>query len=348
MNSKNLKEVFFLITIGVFFVGLLYILAPYLGVIFISIILVELFYPWYKYLKNKFNSEKIATLFAGLSVILTVVIPITIVLAIVVIQANSMLGQASEFWQSHDVIARYDGLLTDVNSVIAKVSSNPQDQITNQEIKNYITAFTENFLNAIIGSIETTVSKTLQLVTQLTLFIISIFTLFKNRDRLYQAIKDLSPLEDDIDSMFIRNFIQTAQSVIKGTFLIALAIGTVGGILFWILGIEAPVFWGLMMTVFSIVPIGSGIVWIPASIYLVVTGEVAKAIILFVSGIIMTNPMDTMLRGRLTKAESLPPLLLAFTILGGLQVFGILGFLYGPLIAVFFIALMQVYKKKYQ
>lgn len=335
-------------TIGVFFFGLIYILSPYLGVIFISIILVELFYPLYKKILKKTNNESLASTLAGLSVIITVVVPLAVVLIVVVFQANTLLNQAADFWQKHDVLEQYDLLLGDVNSLISRVSDNPADQITNAEIKDYATNFTENFLNAVVNSIEATVSRTLSIITQVTMLLISIFTLFKYKDQLYTSIKNLSPLDDNIDEMFISNFIKTAQSVIKGTFLVAIILGTIGGFLFWILGIEAPVFWGLMMTVFSIVPVGSGIIWIPASIFLLVTGEVGKALILFISGLIMTQFIDTLLRSRLTRSESLHPLLLAFSILGGLEVFGILGFLYGPLIAVFFITLMKAYKQKYQ
>jgi len=349
LNSKNLKDFFFLITIGVLFIGFLYVLSPYLGVIILAVILVELFYPWYTFLEKRLKSTTIASFLAGMSVILTVVVPLTIVLAVVVMQATSLLDQASEFWQTHDLISEYKNVLAEINEFIARFSSDPNNQVTSEEVKSYSINLSQDFLSIIINAIESTASGALSMISKFFMLIIGIFTLFPMRDKLYETLKTISPLEDRLDDLFIRNFTQTAKSVIKGTFVVAIGLGTIGGLLFWILGIDGAVFWGMLMAIFSIIPIGSGIIWIPAAIYLAATGEVLKAIILIAAGLIMTNGIDTLLRTRVVKTESkIHPILLAFCILGGLETFGILGFLYGPLIAVFFLSMMEVYKERYK
>lgn len=347
-NSKNLKNVFFLATLITLMIGFIYILSPYLGIIFLSLILVEIFHPWYEFLKTKLKSENLASLIAGISIILTVVVPISIILVIVVFQASTLLNRAESFWNEHDIISQYSNTLDRINKLIASVSTNPDNQITTGEVTNFVTNLSQSFLATIVDSLRSTVSKTLTLITQISMLLISIFSLFRLRNKIYSAITELSPLDNEIDQIFIKNFIQTANSVIKGTFLVAITLGIVGGFTFWVLQIEAPVFWGMMMTLFSIIPIGSGIIWIPASIYLFASGEILKAIVLFAVGLIMTNVIDTMLRSRLTnKKANLNSLLLAFSILGGLEVFGVLGFLYGPLITVLFITLMRIYQTKF-
>lgn len=349
LNTKNLREVFFLITIGALFFGFVYVLSPFLGVIFVALILVELFYPWYRYLHTKLKSEKAASLLAGLSVILTVVIPFILISIVVFLQANSLLDKVTDFWQTHDVVNEYKNTLGDVNHFIARFSTNPENQISNDEVKNFAINTSKNFISLFVDAFSSSVTGAFDFITQITMFLIALFTFFPLRNRIYETMTRLSPLEDRLDDMFINKFAQTAKSVIKGTLVVAIFLGITGGIMLWILGVQAAAFFGLLMTVFSIIPIGSGIVWIPISIYLVATGEVAKGIILFAFGLVMTSGVDTMLRSKLTKKEAaVHPLLLAFAILGGLKAFGVLGFIYGPLIVVFFVSIMEVYKEKYK
>jgi predicted PurR-regulated permease PerM len=349
LNTKNLRDVFFLLTIGALFFGFIYVLAPFLGVIFVALILVELFYPWYKYLLKNSKSEKAASLLAGLSVILTVVVPFVFILIVVFLQANSLLDKVSSFWQTHDVVSTYKNTLQDVNNLIARFSTNPENQISNSEVKNFVVNTSKDFISIFVNAISSSVAGAFGFITQITMFLIALFTFFPLRDRIYETMTRLSPLEDRLDDMFISKFAQTAKSIIKGTLLVAIFMGVMGGIMLLILGIPAAAFFGLLMTVFSIIPIGSGIVWIPISIYLIATGEIAKGIILFAFGLIMTSGVDTMLRSKLTKKEAaVHPLLLAFAILGGIKAFGVLGFIYGPLIVVFFVSIMEVYKEKYK
>ncbi len=348
LNSKNLKNIFFLVTIIFLFIGIIYVFSPYLSILFISIILVELFYPVYKFLETKLKYKSVASFLSLVIIILTVLIPITIITIILVFQINTLLSQVSGFWQDHDLVAEYKNVLDEVNQFIMRFTTNPDNQITHEEIKNFATNFSQNFLEIILHNIQSMASGALGIVTKFFLLLISIFSLFPVRDSLYEEMKKISPLEDRLDDIFIEKFRQTAQAVIKGTFMVAIGLGIIGGFLYWILGIQAPVFWGLMITVFSIIPVGSGIIWIPTSIYLAVTGQVIKAIILFIAGLIMTNGIDTLLRTKLVKTDTtLHPLVLAFAILGGLEVFGILGFLYGPLIVVLFFSMMEVYKEKF-
>ncbi|KKQ34376.1 MAG: Membrane protein [candidate division WS6 bacterium GW2011_GWA2_37_6] len=349
LTTKNLREVFFLVTIVVLFLGFIYVLSPFLGVIFIALILVELFHPWYRFLLAKLKSQKLATTLAGLSVIFTVVVPIIFVFVIVFFQASALLEKVTEFWQSHDLVNEYKNVLADVNNLIAKFSSNPDNLITNEEVKNFSINTSKDFLTVIVDALSSSVTGVFGVVTQVTLLVISIFTFFPMREKIYDKIKNVSPLEDRLDDIFINKFAHTAKSVVEGTFFVAVIMGVTSSILLWILGVEASVFWGLLITVFSIIPIGSGIVWIPISVYLIATGNITEGVILFLFGLIMTSGVDTMLRSKVTKKDgSVHPLLLAFSIIGGLQAFGALGLVYGPLIVVLFTSMMEVYKEKYR
>jgi predicted PurR-regulated permease PerM len=125
--------------------------------------------------------------------------------------------------------------------------------------------------------------------------------------------------------------------------------GSLGGLLFWILGIDSPIFWGVIMTILSLLPaIGSALIWGPAAIILIATGSIVKGIILIAAGTLIIGLVDNVLRpilvGRDTK---MPDFLILITTLGGLTLFGISGFVIGPIIAALFLAVWEMFIEEY-
>jgi len=133
-----------------------------------------------------------------------------------------------------------------------------------------------------------------------------------------------------------------------GGVVIALLQGILGGILFWIIGIPSPVFWGAIMAFLAIIPVvGAFIVYVPAGIILVLSGSVAKGIIVILVGSLVISQVDNVIRPYLISGRtSLHPLLLFFTILGGIALFGLLGLIIGPMIAAGFTILLQVFEMR--
>ncbi|MBD3280022.1 AI-2E family transporter, partial [Candidatus Dojkabacteria bacterium] len=105
---------------------------------------------------------------------------------------------------------------------------------------------------------------------------------------------------------------------------------------------------GMIISIATLIPTGASIVWFPTVIYLGITGQTVEAVILFIVGVLMTYVFDTMLKTLVSRKDSvLNSTILAFAIIGGLEAFGTMGFLYGPLIVVTFISVMKVYKAKF-
>ena len=347
-SPKNLKNAFFISVVVLLLLGVLYVFAPFAGIFFIAIILVELFYPWYTFLKKTFRFEIIATFLAGISVILAVVIPIIILGVIIVAQANTLLDDVGTFWTDKTLVEEIKDGLDQVNEVIAGVSSNPDHQITTTELQNTGIDASEKFLNGFISSLSSSASSVARFIAQFFLLLVLVFILFPNRDKLYKALKDLSPLEDDIDQLFIKNLKDISKDVLLATFVTAVGLGIIGGLTYWVLGIQSPVFWAMVIAVATLIPTGASIVWFPSVIYLAITGQTFEALILFIIGMLMTYVLDTMLKTLVSRKESmLNSTILAFAIIGGLEAFGTMGFIYGPMIVVTFISIMKVYKEKF-
>ena len=153
------------------------------------------------------------------------------------------------------------------------------------------------------------------------------------------------PLGDEREKDLFAKFAEVGRATIKGTLVVGLVQGTLGGIMFAILGIQGAVFWGVVMTFLSILPaVGSALVWAPAAIILIVGGSLGKGVALLIFGGLVISIVDNVLRpilvGRDTK---MPDWLILVSTLGGLTAFGISGFVIGPIVAGMFLSVWTMF-----
>lgn len=179
-------------------------------------------------------------------------------------------------------------------------------------------------------------------------FFLSLYLMFfilRDGPRIYRAIFEAVPLPADQKARFFREFAVVSKATLKGTVVIGLIQGTLGGAAFYFLGIQGAIFWGAVMAVVSFLPaVGAALIWFPAVIILFASGAVAKALILLAFGGLVISSVDNMLRPILVGRDtSMPDYLVLFTTLGGLSLFGITGFIVGPVIAAFFLVAWQIY-----
>lgn len=174
-----------------------------------------------------------------------------------------------------------------------------------------------------------------------------LFFLFRDGDSLLRTIKRSVPLHPDTTSAFIERFDVVIRATVKGNMIVALIQGALGGLIFWILGIQGPVLWGAVMALFSLLPaVGPALIWLPVAIYLIATGNVTRGIILIAFGAIVIGLIDNLLRPVLVgKDTKMPDYLILISTLGGIAVFGINGFVIGPLIAALFISAWEIYTR---
>jgi len=126
--------------------------------------------------------------------------------------------------------------------------------------------------------------------------------------------------------------------------VVAIVQGSLGGLIFWILGIHAALLWGVVMTFLSLVPaVGAGLVWAPAAVYLLATGDIWQGVVLIAFGVLAIGLVDNILRPILVgKSTRMPDYLVLISTLGGIAAIGISGFVTGPLIAAMFLAVWDV------
>jgi predicted PurR-regulated permease PerM len=190
---------------------------------------------------------------------------------------------------------------------------------------------------------------TFEFVLKLALMLYVAFFLLRDGRRLTDELVHALPLGDERERLLFRKFSEVTRATVKGNLLVAMVQGALGGIIFWILGLPAALLWGVVMAILSLIPaIGAGLVWLPAALYLYAVGDWIAASVLLAYGFFVIGLADNILRpilvGRDTK---LPDWMVLLSTLGGLSLFGINGFVVGPLIAVLFIAFWQIFSKEF-
>jgi predicted PurR-regulated permease PerM len=189
----------------------------------------------------------------------------------------------------------------------------------------------------------------LRFTALLFLMLYILFFFLRDGERLVATIVRVLPLGDLRERQLFAKFAEVARATLKGTLVVGVVQGALGGILFWVLGLPAPVFFGAVMTVLSLLPaVGSGLVWGPAAIILLAMGQIAKGVIMLVTGVLIIGLVDNILRPILVGRDTqMPDYLVLLATLGGLAVFGISGFVIGPVIAAFFIAVWEMFAQEY-
>ena len=177
-----------------------------------------------------------------------------------------------------------------------------------------------------------------------------LFFFLRDGTKIVRLLRHYLPLGDDYERLLVSRFSDTTQAVIKGTILISVLQGIIGGVLFGLVGIPNPVLWGATLGVLAIMPlIGTSVVWLPAAIILMVTGSFWSGMIILLVGALVISSVDNFLRpilvGRSTK---MPDSLVLLSTIGGIATFGVSGFIIGPIIAALFLSLWTIFEEKYR
>lgn len=182
------------------------------------------------------------------------------------------------------------------------------------------------------------------------LMLLVIYFLLIDGERLVSFIVDLSPLPREQDERLIQKFKDIAGAILIGNGLGGLIQGVAGGAMFMIFGLNSPFLWGVIMALLAFLPIlGIGVVFVPAAVILMIKGRVAAGVFFIVFYLVLSVSIEYIFKPKLVGARlQMHTLLVFFSIIGGLKMFGILGIIYGPLAAAAFLTLSDIYSAHYQ
>lgn len=174
-----------------------------------------------------------------------------------------------------------------------------------------------------------------------------LFFLLRDGSSLSKRIQDAIPLPPEQERELFRKFTTVIRATIKGSILVAALQGALGGLIFWVLGLHAPVLWGVVMGLLALLPaVGAALIWAPAAVYLLATGSIWQGVVLLAFGAFVIGLVDNILRPLLVgKDTKMPDYVVLISTLGGLAAFGLNGFVIGPVIAAMFIAAWGIFSE---
>jgi predicted PurR-regulated permease PerM len=197
----------------------------------------------------------------------------------------------------------------------------------------------------LFAALSATTRATAVLIFHFFVLLYTMFFFLIDGPRLLGAALAYLPLGEPDKERMLEKFVSVTRATLKGTVLIGAAQGTLGGLAFWAVGIDGALFWGTVMTVLSIIPgIGSALVWVPVAIILTARGEVWQGIALAAFCTVIVGSVDNVLRPRLVGRDTqMHELLIFYSTLGGLLLFGAMGFILGPILAALFVSAWDMF-----
>jgi predicted PurR-regulated permease PerM len=206
-----------------------------------------------------------------------------------------------------------------------------------EQAANYIPSVVSGFLTASIWA-----------VFQILLIFFALFFFFRDHDLFLRGIRRIIPLDKSETEVIFNRVKDTLFATVFGEILLAVSQGVLGGFMFWMLDLPAPVLWGFVMAVFALLPaIGTWIIWMPAAVLLMVQGEWIKGIVLIGWGILILTVLNYLLYSALvSKRLHLHTLLVFIAIFGGILSFGAVGIILGPLVLAVTVSLIEIWKKR--
>ncbi|WP_159716391.1 AI-2E family transporter [Geminicoccus flavidas] len=340
---RTVEQNAFLLIIILISLAFAWLLWPFYGAILWGTIIAILFVPLYRRLLRSLKGRRnLAAFVAVLIIIAIVILPMTLIGASLTQEAISFYAKVQSgevdfvrsFRQVHDVLP---GWATDLLTYFGVASlGGVQEKLSAGLVagSQYIATQALN-----IGQ------STFDLIVNLFVMIYLLFFLLRDEATLSKRIRDAVPLRAEQKQDFFSKFTVVIRATVKGNMLIALLQGTLGGLIFWFLGIGAPLLLGVVMAFFSLLPgIGAGIIWLPVAIYLLASAAVWQGVVLIAFGSLVIGLVDNFLRPILVgKDTKMPDYVVLISTLGGIATFGLNGFVVGPVIAAMFIAAWDIF-----
>jgi predicted PurR-regulated permease PerM len=344
--------VFFIVCFAIVGYFLFLIFRPFFSVLVWASVLVVVFWPLFRQILSHMRGRRnLAALLTCLLILLLIVLPITLLGVVITHQSISIYHAVQNQLDSSQ-----GGLLARLHEFEARpwarwgleqlqrwIGSGPLDI---EESARQAAGAVSRWLVARGPSVIAGVGGVL---FSFFLMFITMFFLFRDGPQIMETVKASNPLPSVYETEILEKFEAVSYATFFGTILTAIVQGAAATILFLALGIPAPVFWGAVVSFVSLVPIvGAFLVWIPMFGYLLITGDSTRAFILLAVGGLVVSSIDNVLKPLIIRGRTdMHPLLVFLSVLGGMNVFGFLGVLLGPLVVAVFLSFLNFYRVEY-
>ncbi len=323
-------------------IALIYVIRPFIYPIFWAAVIAVIFYPVANKLTIRTKMPNLSSALTLLIVILVIIIPASILSMLVVNESINLYKSVSQENLAQTVTGIGDWLSsTPVAPYLKTIESNGMTHIDNAA--KTISLF-------IFENVKNITQSSFRFFFMLFIMFYTLFFFLRDGKKILNRLMHLSPLGNKYENMLYERFTSTARATLKGIFLVGGIQGTLGGLLFFAVGIPGALIWGLIMVALSIIPaVGCSIIWLPTGIAMLLMGNIWQGLTILLFGGLVISTIDNLIRPSLVgKDIQMHPLLVLFSTLGGIFLFGISGFVIGPVIAALFTAVISIYDHYYR
>ena len=340
MTENNVARAFFVALLLAVTLAFFWLIRGFLQPIFWAVALGIIVYPLHARLQHRLHDRK------GLAASISVVVVVVVVILPLIGLGAAVASEGAALYERLQsdglgvgtIFSEVEQHLPQVTALIERAGGDPA-RLQEQAQAAAVTvsrAIAERALSIGTGTLRGTIFFFLMLYL--------LFFFLRDGPRILEAMIRALPLGDQRERHLLERFAEVSRATIKGTLVVGIVQGTIGGIAFAVLGISAPVLWGTVMALLSILPVvGTALVWLPAAIFLIVSGQILGGIALIFVGVFVIGLVDNLLRPVLVGRDTqLPDYLILLATLGGLAGFGLAGVVIGPTIAAFFLSVWQM------
>ncbi|KHK00951.1 AI-2E family transporter [Desulfovibrio sp. TomC] len=347
---KPIYSVFLLLILGAALILACIVLRPFVNILIIGVVLAALFRPIHRRVAGLCGPRKntLAALLTTGLIFTCIIIPIFFFLGSLLAQGVQSVNALQAHLASTDFnkLFSHDSIAPYVNWVQEHL---PFLDLKKLALQADLIDLSKNAGQMLLDSGTRVIGNFFVLTMNFLILMFVLFFLIRDGHAMLAQVRYLLPLTNDQENRIIRQLDDVSKSVILGAFVIALAQGLAGGIGLFIVGIQ-PFFWGCMMGFASLIPVvGTAIIWLPVSVYLMLTGQWQWGVFMMAWGAVVISSIDSFIRPLLMQNRSNMSTFWVFlSIIGGIKFFGALGILYGPLILGFAMVMLTLYAEDYR
>lgn len=339
---RKIEDRTFLALIVVVSLAFAWVLLPFFGAILWALIAGILFEPLNRRVLARFPGHP------NLAALLTLLVIVAMVILPAITIGIFLLQEATAIY------ARIEGGQIDVGGYFRQVQALLPDwaiSILRRLGLSNIGAIREKIADGVADSFQVLAAQTVVIGQRTFGFLVGlgvmlylIFFFLRDGDALVDKLRGSIPLHPAQRNALIAKFVTVIRATVKGSIVVAILQGAVGGVVFWSLGIHGALLWGVLMGFLSLLPaVGTGLVWVPVAIYLLVTGSIWQSVVLVFCGFFVIGLIDNILRPILVGRDArMPDYIVLVSTLGGIELFGLNGIVIGPVIAALFMAVWEI------
>ena len=342
-SGTNLRTAFVLLLVAAVTALFLAVAWPFLKPLLLGALLAGLFHPLYRWITRLLGGRQ--SLGAAVTLLVLLVLglgPISVFLGIVVQQALTVSDQAIP-WLSHHLTAASTSNVHDW--LVQRFPALAEYMPSQEQLVQQVGTAAKTAGAFLVGFASRMTVTTAAFLLNLFVMLYAMFFFFKDGHKILERIFYYLPLSDEDETSMLARFTSITRATVKGTLVIGVIQGTLAGVAFWVAGIDGAALWGTIMTILSIIPgIGAPLVWVPVVIVLFVNGQYMTGTLLLVWCGVVVATIDNFLRPVFVGRDAqMPDLLILIGTLGGLFLFGPIGFIVGPIICGLFLTVWDIY-----